>query len=101
MIKNIVQAVLYTLVAFLVGTTTDTMLPMIIIVIAIALAAFESSRFLSVFEVVLTAVAIIVILKGLWIVAIILLAALAVENIAASLSVVRIWLQKLDQKGGA
>jgi hypothetical protein len=98
--KNVTQAAGYTLSAVVLGTSGDIAVVLMILVIASVLAAFESSKFLSAVEVLLTSIVIIMVLKGLWLQSLLLCAFLGVENVAFLIAPVRGWLEQLDKNGG-
>lgn len=98
MIKNIAQSIIYGLAAVLIGMTPDTTFPVILLVIGAVVAAFESSRFLSATEVGLTTIALVCAMRGLWIISIILLVILIIENLAFVFGPIRQRLMELDQR---
>ena len=98
MIKNIVQSVLYGIAAMLLGLMSDVTIAVIFLIVGAIAAAFERSRFLSATEVGLTSIALFCAMKGWWIVSIILLAILIIENLAFVFAPIRQKLMQMDQR---
>ena len=90
------QTVIYVVAAFLIGLNPDVTLAVIFLIVGAIAAAFERSRFLSAFEVGLTCTAIFCAMRGWWIVSIILLAMLIIENMAFVFGQFRSKLMELD-----
>jgi hypothetical protein len=100
MFKNLVQAILCGVGMYFIGTSDNVELAAYLMVIVAVVAAFESSRFLSATEVGITTLGIVFVMKGWWIAAMVLLAILIAENLAFVLAPVKLWLMKVDERGG-
>ena len=98
MIKNIAQTIMYAVAIALLAMTTNLTLVVVFLIIAAILAAFESSRYLSAFEVGVTCIALACAMKGWWIAAIVFLAMVIIENLSFAFAQLRQKLIQLDQK---